>query len=446
MITIMILLFAAGYVCIALEHKLKINKSAVALVMCGAIWSVFSLMGHDRQIGQELVDHLGSTCEILVYLIGAMTIVDLIDTHGGFSAITARITTRKKHRLLWLLVSITFFMSAALDNMTTAIIMIMLLRRLIRDPKERWTFASLIVIAANCGGAWSPIGDVTTIMLWMNGNVTAAALMGTLLLPCAVAVAIPAWLAGRRIDRSPVAAPDAASAALLPPGVTPRLSRTILVVGVASLLFVPVFKELTGLPPYMGMIVSLGAMWVLTEIIYDRRRDLEGAIQNRVSNVLKHIDMATILFFLGILMAVAALESAGVLSDMAGWLDRKVHEVYVITGAIGLLSAVVDNVPLVAAAMGMYPVADAGSIAASADPVYLQAFVQDGTFWQLLTYAVGTGGSLLIIGSAAGVVAMGLENIRFGWYLRRISLPALAGFAAGMAVILAEHLLLHGAA
>ncbi len=446
MITIMILLFAAGYVCIALEHKLKINKSAVALVMCGAIWSVFSLMGHDRQIGQELVDHLGSTCEILVYLIGAMTIVDLIDTHGGFSAITARITTRKKHRLLWLLVSITFFMSAALDNMTTAIIMIMLLRRLIRDPKERWTFASLIVIAANCGGAWSPIGDVTTIMLWMNGNVTAAALMGTLLLPCAVAVAVPAWLAGRRIDRSPVAAPDAASAALLPPGVTPRLSRTILVVGVASLLFVPVFKELTGLPPYMGMIVSLGAMWVLTEIIYDRRRDLEGAIQNRVSNVLKHIDMATILFFLGILMAVAALESAGVLSDMAGWLDRKVHEVYVITGAIGLLSAVVDNVPLVAAAMGMYPVADAGSIAASADPAYLQAFVQDGTFWQLLTYAVGTGGSLLIIGSAAGVVAMGLENIRFGWYLRRISLPALAGFAAGMAVILAEHLLLHGAA
>ena len=442
----MILLFAAGYVCIALEHKLKINKSAVALVMCGAIWSVFSLMGHDRQIGQELVDHLGSTCEILVYLIGAMTIVDLIDTHGGFSAITARITTRKKHRLLWLLVSITFFMSAALDNMTTAIIMIMLLRRLIRDPKERSTFASLIVIAANCGGAWSPIGDVTTIMLWMNGNVTAAALTGTLLLPCAVAVAVPAWLAGRRIDRSPVAAPDAAFAALLPPGVTPRLSRTILVVGVASLLFVPVFKELTGLPPYMGMIVSLGAMWVLTEIIYDRRRNLEGAIQNRVSNVLKHIDMATILFFLGILMAVAALESAGVLSDMAGWLDRKVHEVYVITGAIGLLSAVVDNVPLVAAAMGMYPVADAGSIAASADPAYLQAFVPDGTFWQLLTYAVGTGGSLLIIGSAAGVVAMGLENIRFGWYLRRISLPALAGFAAGMAVILAEHLLLHGAA
>ncbi len=442
----MILLFVAGYVCIALEHKLKINKSAVALVMCGAIWSVFSLMGRDRQIAQELVDHLGSTCEILVYLIGAMTIVDLIDTHGGFSAITARITTRKKRRLLWLLVSITFFMSAALDNMTTAIIMIMLLRRLIQDPQERWTFASLIVIAANCGGAWSPIGDVTTIMLWMNGNVTAAALMGTLLLPCAAAAAVPAWIAGRRIGRDPVPAPDAAAAAPLPPGVTPQLSRTILIVGVASLLFVPVFKELTGLPPYMGMIVSLGAMWVLTEIIYDRRRDLEGAIQNRVSNVLKHIDMSTILFFLGILMAVAALESAGVLSDLAGWLDRNVHEVYVITGAIGLLSAVVDNVPLAAAVMGMYPVADAGTIAASADPAYLQSFVQDGAFWQLLTYAVGTGGSLLIIGSAAGVVAMGLEKIRFGWYLRCISLPVLAGFAAGMAVILAEHLLLHAAA
>ncbi len=413
MLATLIAIFCAGYLLIALEHKIGINKSAVALLMCGALWAIFSLAGHDPQIGAQLTAQLGSTCEILVYLIGAMTIVDLIDTHGGFNVITSRIRTRSKRRLLWLLVVITFFMSAVLDNMTTAIIMIMLLRRIIDDRRERWIFAALIVVAANSGGAWSPIGDVTTIMLWMRGNVTAGPLMYGLLLPSLVSVAVPTAIAMRYVSRGETAATQSAepAAAPLPQGVDSRMSHTILVTGVAGLLFVPVFKELTGLPPYMGMIIALGANWALTEILYDRKRDMEESIQNRVSKVVKHIDMPTILFFLGILMAVGVLQSAGILTGMAQWFDKHLHEPYAIAGLIGILSSVVDNVPLVAACMGMYPVADAATAAASADPAFMQGFVTDGLFWHLLSYCAGVGGSLLIIGSAAGVVAMGLEKI-----------------------------------
>ena len=399
----MILLFVVGYTFIALEHKVKVDKSAIALLMCGAIWTVFSLWGHDSNISHEMVDHLGDTCEILVFLIGAMTIVDLIDTHGGFNVITDHITTRNKHKLMWLLAIITFFMSAALDNMTTTIIMVMLLRRIIADQKERWIFASLIVIAANSGGAWSPIGDVTTIMLWMRGNVTAAALMGTLFVPCIVSVIIPTAIAMRYVGNEDAAPVDeSAFEAELPKGVGPRLSKFILVTGVLSLLFVPVFKSITHLPPYMGMMVSLGVMWVLTEIIYDRKRGI----------------------------------------DVANWLDKQVHEVFTIAGVIGVLSSVIDNVPLVAACMGMYPVMDAAAVAASADPAYMQSFVQDGLFWHLLTYCAGVGGSLLIIGSAAGVVAMGLEKINFAWYFKKITLLAFVGYLSGILVILLEHLLI----
>ena len=438
----MILLFVVGYVFIALEHKVKINKSAIALLMCGALWTIFSLWGHDENISHELIDHLGDTCEILVFLIGAMTIVDLIDSHGGFSVITTRITTHNKRKLMWLLVIITFFMSAVLDNMTTTIIMVMMLRRLIPNKKERWLYASLIVIAANSGGAWSPIGDVTTIMLWMRGNVTSGAMMSSLFLPSLVSIAVPTLFANRYIAKKSTAPADPAGiVAARPKGVGPRLSKFILVTGVLSLLFVPVFKEITQLPPYMGMIISLGVMWVLTEIIYDRKRGIEESIKNRVSKVLKHIDMPTILFFLGILMAVSALQTAGILTDMAHWLDREVHEVFTIAGTIGVLSSVVDNVPLVAACMGMYPIMDAASLAASVDPAYMQAFVQDGLFWHLLAYCAGVGGSMLIIGSAAGVVAMGLENINFAWYFKKITLMAFIGYVAGILVILAEHLI-----
>ncbi len=440
MLATLIAIFCAGYLLIALEHKIGINKSAVALLMCGALWAIFSLAGHDPQIGAQLTAQLGSTCEILVYLIGAMTIVDLIDTHGGFNVITSRIRTRSKRRLLWLLVVITFFMSAVPDNMTTAIIMIMLLRRIIDDRRERWIFAALIVAAANSGGAWSPIGDVTTIMLWMRGNVTAGPLMYGLLLPSLISVAVPTAIAMRYVSRGETAATTEPAAAPLPQGVDSRMSHTILVTGVAGLLFVPVFKELTGLPPYMGMIIALGANWALTEILYDRKRDMEESIQNRVSKVVKHIDMPTILFFLGILMAVGVLQSAGILTGMAQWFDKHLHEPYAIAGLIGILSSVVDNVPLVAACMGMYPVADAATAAASADPAFMQGFVTDGLFWHLLSYCAGVGGSLLIIGSAAGVVAMGLEKIEFGWYLRKISPLVLAGYLAGMLAIWLQHL------
>ena len=438
----MILLFVIGYAFIAMEHKIKIDKAAIALLMCGAIWTIFSLLGHDENITHELIDHLGDTCEILVFLIGAMTIVDLIDSHGGFGVITDHITTHNKHKLLWLLALITFFMSAVLDNMTTTIIMVMLLRRIIANRKERWLFASVIAIAANGGGAGSPIGEVTPIMLWMRGNVTSGALMGSLFLPALTSTVIPTAITARYIARkstTPMAA--TASESRLPKGVGPRLSKFILVVGILSLLFVPVFKSITHLPPYMGMMISLGVMWVLTEIIYDKKRGIEESIKNRVSKVLKHIDMPTILFFLGILMSVAALQSAGVLTDVAQFLDRNIHEVFTITGIIGVLSSVIDNVPLVAACMGMYPVADAAAVASSIDPSYLQSFVQDGLFWHLLAYCAGVGGSILIIGSAAGVVAMGLEKITFSWYFKRIALLAVAGYFGGMAVIFLEHLL-----
>mgnify|MGYP003174279875 CR=1 FL=1 len=440
MILTMILLFVVGYAFIALEHKVKVDKSAIALLMCGAIWTIFSLWGHDENISHDMVDHLGDTCEILVFLIGAMTIVDLIDSHGGFNVITDHIKTRNKHKLMWLLAFITFFMSAALDNMTTTIIMVMLL--IIADQKERWIYASLIVIAANSGGAWSPIGDVTTIMLWMRGNVTSGLLVAKLFLPALVSVIIPTAIACRYIPDENAHPEKLDTAPKLPPFVGPRFSHFVLVLGVGGLLFVPIFKAVTGLPPYLGMLISLGVLWVFTELVYDHKQNMVESIKNRVSKVLKHIDMPTILFFLGILMSVAALQSAGLLTDFADFLDKNVHEVYTIAGITGLLSAVIDNVPLVAACMGMYPVVDTAALASSLDPVYMQAFVQDGIFWHLLTFCAGVGGSLLIIGSAAGVVAMGLEKIEFGWYLRKITLLALAGYFAGMLVIFLEHLLL----
>lgn len=341
MIITMILIFVLGYLCIALEHKLRIDKAAIALLMCGALWTVLSLLGNDAQIGTQLIEQLGDTSEILFFLIGAMTIVELIDRHGGFHVITDHIKTRNKRKLLWLLSIITFFMSAVLDNMTTTIIMIMLLRRMISGQKERWIFASVIVIAANSGGAFSPIGDVTTIMLWMRGNVTSGLLVAKLFLPALVSVIIPTAIACRYIPDENAHPEKLDTAPKLPPFVGPRFSHFVLVLGVG-----------------------------------------------------------------------------------------------------GLLSAVIDNVPLVAACMGMYPVVDTAALASSLDPVYMQAFVQDGIFWHLLTFCAGVGGSLLIIGSAAGVVAMGLEKIEFGWYLRKITLLALAGYFAGMLVIFLEHLLL----
>lgn len=443
MITAMILLFAVGYVCIAMEHQIKINKAATALVMFGAIWSIYAFMSGNPSTGDELLEHLGSTCETLIFLIGAMTIVELIDSHGGFGVITDRITSRNKITLVWLLGFITFFMSAVLDNMTTTIIMIMMLRRIIPDARDRWIFAGVIIIAANSGGAWSPIGDITTIMLWMRGNVTAPYLVAYLILPCIVSLIVPLFFATRMLGRGEKSLPPADNTAALPDGIGKRFSRAVLYAGVAGLLFIPFFKSITGLPPYVGMMFALGGLWVVTEWAYDhKKRGMEEASKHRVSRVLNNIDMPTILFFLGILMSVAGLQSAGILSSAAEWLDNKVHDVFAITSVVGVLSSIIDNVPLVAACMGMYPVADAASVAASADPVYAEMFLRDGLFWHLLTYCAGVGGSILIIGSAAGVVAMGLEKIDFTWYLKNISLMAFSGYVTGIVVIFLESLLL----
>lgn len=443
MISLMIAIFVLGYACIALEHKLKIDKAASALVMFGLIWSVYALMGPDGETGPQLMEHLGSTCETLIFLIGAMTIVDLIDMHGGFYIITKHITTRNKFRLLWLMAGITFFMSAVLDNMTTTIVMIMMLRKIIAKPADRWIFSGIIIIAANSGGAWSPIGDVTTIMLWMRGNVTTVPLVVYLILPCIVSLFVPLFITSFRFRKSHGNNLSSQPLELrLPQGVGKRFSRGIFIVGVLGLLSVPVFKTITGLPPYVGVMFVLGGLWVLTEIIYGRKRDLEESIKNRVSKVLKHIDMPTILFFLGILMSVAGLQSAGILGSVADFLDKNVHEVFTISTTVGVLSSIVDNVPLVAACMGMYSIATPDIIAASVDPAYTQFFAQDGLFWLLLTYCAGVGGSILIIGSAAGVIAMGLEKIDFGWYFKNITLLAFLGYVAGVAVIYLESVLL----
>lgn len=441
MISLMIAIFVLGYACIVLEHKIKIDKAASALVMFGLIWSAYALIGEQTNTSSQLMEHLGSTCETLLFLIGAMTIVDLIDMHGGFYIITKYIKTRSKFRLLWLMTGITFFMSAVLDNMTTTIVMIMMLRKIIAKPEDRWIFSGIIIIAANSGGAWSPIGDVTTIMLWMRGNVTTIPLITYLILPCLVSLFIPLLITSFKFRKSQGNYLSHQPLELrLPQGVGKRFSRGIFVVGVLGLLSVPVFKTVTGLPPYVGVMFVLGGLWVLTEIIYGRKRDLEESIKNRVSKVLKHIDMPTILFFLGILMSVAGLQSAGILGSAADFLDKNIHEVFTISTTVGVLSSVVDNVPLVAACMGMYPVALPDIIAASADPAYMQAFAQDGLFWMLLTYCAGVGGSILIVGSAAGVIAMGLEKIDFGWYLKNVSLIAFLGYIAGVLIIYLESL------
>lgn len=443
MTLLIVAIFVIGYACIALEHKIRIDKSATALFMFGVIWSLYALsVGDVAAVGGSLIEHLGSTCETLIFLIGAMTIVEIIDTHGGFGVITQHITSRNKFKLVWMLAILTFFMSAVLDNMTTTIIMIMMLRRIIPDQHERYFFAAVIIIAANSGGAWSPIGDVTTIMLWMRGNVTAGGLIIYLLIPSLVSLLIPTYFISQKFRHSSRLDISSLRERVLPQGVGERMSRGVLVAGVLSLLFVPVFKSLTGLPPYVGIMFSLGAMWILIEILYDRKRGLEEESQQRVSKVLQRIDMSTILFFLGILMSVAGLQSAGLLGEAADFLDRNVHEVFSIATVVGMLSSVVDNVPLVAACMGMYPIADAASVMASATPEYAQFFVQDGLFWLLLTYCAGVGGSLLIIGSAAGVVAMGLEKIDFAWYLKNISKYMLIGYLVGVLAIYVESLIL----
>ena len=440
MFYVMIILFVIGYLCIALEHPLKINKAAFALFLGVSMWvlyviageDIFSVTGNgagleafklehpdsahpfiDFLTTHELIEHLGDIAEILFYLMGAMTVVELIDTYQGFSIITDHIKTTNKVKLLWVLSFITFFFSAILDNLTTAIVMVTLLRKLIPDKHDRWFFGGMVILAANSGGAWSPIGDVTTIMLWVAGKISTGAVMTHALIPSLVSMIIPliivSFVERGEIDASQRPKEDKSLK-------VPAWQRNLIFfMGVGALVFVPVFKILTHLKPYMGIMLGLSILWITTEILHKTSQD-----ENRrytISGVLTRIDLPTILFFLGILLAVAGLQSAGHLAMLAVGMDSLFHgNYYLVDTVIGMLSSIVDNVPLVAGVMGMYE------------------FPMDHTLWVYLSYCAGTGGSLLIIGSAAGVAVMGMEKIDFVWYLKKITPYALLGYLVGAGV------------
>lgn len=466
MITSLIVIFLVGYLCIALEHPLKIDKSATALVLGMLLWVLYALFAEyivpvaegeelaryvahhpalageslkkqalDYIINEKIIEALGDATQTLFFLIGAMTIVELVDVHGGFSVVTDHITTRNKRKLLWVISIVAFFFSAVLDNMTTTIVLVLLLRKLVEEKKERWLFAGMVVIAANTGGAWSPIGDVTTIMLWVDGNVTSGALIEFVLLPSLVAMIVPLLGITYQLKGT---LPDLDHAALSSSSPVSKKERTtIFILGVAGLIFVPIFKTLTHLPPFVGMLLVFGILWIYMEIFYDRKK-LPSEKEYRMPRVIKRIDMPSIMFFLGILMAVSVLEASGILEMCAHWLDESLHNVYLINIILGAMSSIFDNVPLVAGVIGMYPVTD---LAATG---YDAFFTQDGVFWEFLSYCAGVGGSLLIIGSAAGVIAMGLEKMSFGWYLKKFTLWALLGYLAGAGIYILECIILKG--
>lgn len=417
--------FVLGYGAIAFEHPLRIDKAASALFTAVICWLLFvigkdSILPEEGEaashiIQHELMEHLSEISGILFFLLGAMSIVELIDLHGGFGLITDRITTLKKARLLIILSVITFFMSAALDNLTTSIVMATLLRKLIADKKDLWLFAGMIIIAANAGGAWSPIGDVTTIMLWIGGQVSAGNIVLKLLIPSLVCLLVPLFILSSKMKGN-ISSPDNKNGNGEGLEITKQEQKTVLLLGLGALLFVPVFKSLTHLPPFMGILLGLSVLWATTEIMH-RRKAHETRYSLSIARVLEKVDTPSILFFLGILLAVAALQSAGHLAQLATSLDNNIGNIWIINVLIGLLSSVVDNVPLVAGAIGMYD---------------LNLYPQDHVFWELLAYCAGTGGSVLIIGSAAGVAIMGILKIDFIWYLKRISLLALAGYLSGV--------------
>jgi Na+/H+ antiporter NhaD/arsenite permease-like protein len=451
MFVAMIVVFILGYTLIALEHPIKVNKSATALILGTVLWVMLMLGGiqvlvdtgnlkhyledyvggsfADWVSHYELLHHLGEISEILFFLLGAMTIVELVDSYEGFRIITDKIKTTKRSKLLWVTSILTFFMSAALDNLTTSIVMVALLRKLIEDKKDRWFFAGMVIVAANAGGAWSPIGDITTIMLWIAGKVSTVNIIIMTILPSMVSMIIPLVILSFTMKGN-VKRPndmDAENGVVIPQWE----SRLLFFMGVSGLLFVPVFKNFTHLPPYLGMLFSLGVLWATTEILHARRiadPNRPTAKHLTIVGVLQKVDVPSVLFFLGILTAVAALDTTGHLDLLAAVLNEHVGNLYVINIIIGALSAIVDNVPLVAGAMNMYN------------------FPQDHYFWEFLAYCAGTGGSLLIIGSAAGVAVMGMENIDFIWYMKRISLLAMVGYIGGAFVYIAqeESGLLHG--
>ncbi|MBS2097622.1 sodium:proton antiporter NhaD [Carboxylicivirga linearis] len=447
MFLLMLIIFVLGYGFIVFEHINHINKAGIALLMGSLIWAIYAIGGESilgmgyssawesfKALGNgteelhhfitehELYHHLSEISSILFFLVGAMTIVELVDKYQGFRIITNKINSTNIVKLLWILSILTFFMSAVLDNLTTTIVIITVLRKLLTDQKNRWIFASMVVISANAGGAWSPIGDVTTIMLWIGNQITAASIIASVLLPSLVNMIVSTLLFSLMLKGQavrPVLHDDETREFT-----TYKERVFMLVVGILALISVPVFKTITHLPPFMGMLLGLAILWIMTDR-YLKNRSGEDKRKLTVTAVLKVIDMPTVLFFLGILSAVAALQSAGHLDIMAQYLDKHVKNIYIINILIGAISSIVDNVPLVAASMGMYNIAGASASG------YMANFVQDGNFWSFLAYCAGTGGSILIIGSAAGVAAMGLEKIDFMWYLKKISLIGIAGYLAG---------------
>lgn len=428
---LLISIFVIGYLAIAFEHPIKINKTATALLTGVLCWTTYVVFTEEKEtVLEELSHHLGSVSEILFFLLGAMTIVELVDAHHGFKLITDRITSKNKVTLLWIVAFITFFLSSVLDNLTSAIVMVSVIRKLIKDSESRKLFAGIVIIAANAGGAWSPIGDVTTTMLWIGGQITPVNIMKTLIIPSLISLIIPLLYLTYKIKGSVKKPKDEESSASLDVSqvaIQAKNSVIMLFAGISTLLFVPIFKTITHLPPYMGVLLGLGIVWIVSEILHSGK-DEEEKKPFTVAHALSKIDTSSILFFLGILIAIAALESTHLLSDLAVWMDKSIGNQDVIVVVIGLASAVIDNVPLVAASMGMYDLA---------------SFPTDSKIWEFMAYCAGTGGSVLIIGSAAGVAVMGMEKIDFIWYVRKISFTALLGYFAGVAAYLVIFALLH---
>lgn len=415
MLTLLITIFVLTYAAIALEHPLKVNKTASALLGAGLLWTLYALFSNDLQsVNTQLGESLMGTAQIVFFLMGAMTIVEVVDAHNGFEVITSRIRTTRLSGLLWIVGFVTFFLSAILDNLTTAIVMVSLMKKLLEKRDDRLLFAGIIVIAANAGGAWTPIGDVTTTMLWIGGQITALAIMKGLFIPSMINLLVPLAVAARMLGDRLVESPQVKSDEQ-PFETSPFERNLMFYLGMSVLVLVPVFKNFTQLPPFMGILFGLGIVWLVGDVVHRQEEDLRKQ-RLTLARALTRIDMSSVVFFIGILLSVAALEHTHVLSGIAQWLDRTVGRLDIIVMLIGLVSAVVDNVPLVAASMGMYD---------------LKQYPADSFLWEFMAYCAGTGGSILIIGSAAGVATMGLEKIDFLWYLRKISALALLGYLAG---------------
>ena len=427
MLTALVIVFVVAYAAIALEHPLKINKSASALVGAGVMWTIYAMGTTDHHVvTHQLGESLMSTAQIAFFLMGAMTIVEVVDAHNGFEVITKRIRTQQLSTLMWLVGFVTFFLSALLDNLTTTIVMISLMRKLLSNHADRLFFAGIIVIAANAGGAWSPIGDVTTTMLWIGGQITTMNIVSSVFLPSVVSLLVPLTITAYILRGRTVVGPEHVE---MDHGLrTTEFERiTMFCMGLGILVAVPAFKTVTHLPPFLGILFGLGILWLVGDLIHRHKED-EYKQHLTLAHALSKIDMSSLVFFIGILLAVATLEHTHILTSLAQWLDHSVGRLDVIVLLIGMLSAIVDNVPLVAASMGMYD---------------LKTYPTDHFLWEFLAYCAGTGGSILIIGSAAGVAAMGLEKIHFFWYVKKISGLALIGYLAGAGTYVAQYALMH---